>query len=88
MLDPSQHRIISPSTERIEPVDELIEADEPPSVGAELPPAANLIPLLLEPRSLWAPFGERGGRHLALTELIQAGSVFPVSRVMEAMELP
>ena len=48
----------------------------------------RVVPLLLEPQSQWAPTGERGGRHLALTELIQAASVFPVSRVVEAMELP
>jgi hypothetical protein len=47
-------------------------------------PAANLIPLLLEPQSLWAPTGERGGRHLALTSLLEVGSTFPVVRLVEA----
>jgi hypothetical protein len=51
-------------------------------------PAANLIPLLLEPQSLWAPFGERGGRHLALDALVEVGTVFPVVRIVEPLELP
>jgi len=51
-------------------------------------PAANLIPLLLEPQSLWAPFGERGGRHLALDALIEVGTTFPVVRIVEPMEIP
>jgi hypothetical protein len=50
-------------------------------------PAANLIPLLLEPRSLWAPFGERGGRGSALEGLIEAGTVFPVARIVEPLDL-
>ncbi len=46
-------------------------------------PAANLIPLLLEPQSLWGPFGERGGRHLRLEGYLRSGSVFPVLRLLE-----
>ena len=48
-------------------------------------PAANLLPLLLEPQSLWAPFGERGGRHLALESLLEVGTVFPVVRILEPL---
>ncbi len=44
-------------------------------------PAANLVPLLLEPQSLWAPYSERGGRHLALDSLLEPGTVFPVMRI-------
>ena len=46
-------------------------------------PAANLLPLLLEPQSLWAPYGERGGRHLALESLLEVGTAFPVVRILE-----
>jgi hypothetical protein len=49
-------------------------------------PAANLLPLLLEPQSLWAPHGERGGRHLALESLLEVGTVFPVVRILEPLE--
>ncbi len=49
-------------------------------------PAANLIPLLLEPQSLWAPYGERGGRDLALDSLIEPGSAFPVLRIIAPLE--
>jgi hypothetical protein len=48
-------------------------------------PAANLLPLLLEPQSLWAPYGERGGRHLALESLLEVGMVFPVVRILEPL---
>jgi hypothetical protein len=46
-------------------------------------PAAKLIPLLLEPQSLWGPFGERGGRHLRLEGYLQKGALFPVLRLLE-----
>jgi hypothetical protein len=46
-------------------------------------PAANLIPLLLEPQSLWGPFSERGGRHLSLASSLKVGTMFPVLRVIE-----
>jgi hypothetical protein len=49
-------------------------------------PAANLVPLLLEPQSLWAPYGERGGRHLAFDSLLEVGAVFPVARIFEPPE--
>jgi hypothetical protein len=49
-------------------------------------PAANLLPLLLEPQSLWAPYGERGGRHLALESLLEVDTVFPVVRILEPLE--
>jgi hypothetical protein len=45
--------------------------------------AANLVPLLLEPQSLWAPYGERGGRSHAFDELFEIGTVFPVVRIVE-----
>jgi len=48
--------------------------------------AASLIPLLLEPQSLWAPYGERGGRDHAFDELLEVGTVFPVVRIIEAMD--
>jgi hypothetical protein len=50
-------------------------------------PAANLIPLLLEPQSLWAPYGERGGRHLAFRSLLETGTVFPVTRILEPLNI-
>jgi len=50
-------------------------------------PAANLLPLLLEPQSLWAPYGERGGRHLALDSLLDVGTVFPVVRILEPLDV-
>jgi hypothetical protein len=50
-------------------------------------PASNLIPLLLEPQSLWAPYGERGGRHLALGSLIETGTIFPVVRIMKELNI-
>ena len=49
--------------------------------------AANLVPLLLEPQSLWAPYGERGGRHLALQSLLVPGEVFPVIRILEPLKV-
>jgi hypothetical protein len=50
-------------------------------------PASNLIPLLLEPQSLWAPYGERGGRQLAFRSLLEAGTIFPVARLMKELNL-
>ena len=50
-------------------------------------PASNLIPLLLEPQSLWAPYGERGGRHLALGSMLETGTIFPVVRVMKELNI-
>jgi hypothetical protein len=48
-------------------------------------PAANLVPLLLEPQSLWAPYDERGGRSHAFDELLEIGTVFPVVRIVEPL---
>lgn len=48
-------------------------------------PASNLIPLLLEPQSLWAPYGERGGRQLAFRSLLETGTIFPVARIMNEL---
>jgi hypothetical protein len=48
-------------------------------------PAANLIPLLLEPQSLWAPYGERGGRDLPFQSLLEVGTIFPVARIPEPL---
>jgi len=50
-------------------------------------PASNLIPLLLEPQSLWAPYGERGGRHLTLGSLLESGTIFPVARIIKELNI-
>ena len=45
-------------------------------------PAANLIPLLLEPHSTWAPWGEPGGGSATMEDLLAPGTVFPVVRLL------
>jgi len=50
-------------------------------------PAANLLPLVLEPQSLWEPYGERGRRQLALGSLLEAGTIFPVARIMKELNI-
>jgi hypothetical protein len=70
----------------VEPLRENIELTAGTVIIPLRQPAANLLPLLLEPQSLWAPYAERGGRHLALESLLDAGTVFPVVRVLEPFE--
>ena len=69
-------------------VEVLRENTELPAGTVIIPlrqPAANLLPLLLEPQSLWAPWGERGGRKFALDSLLDVGTVFPVVRILEPL---
>ena len=50
-------------------------------------PAANLLPLLLEPQSLWAPYGARGGQHLVFDSLLEVGTIFPVIRIPDPLDV-
>jgi hypothetical protein len=50
--------------------------------------AGLLLPLLLEPQSSYGLFTEASGRDFSLTGLLQAGTDYPILRLVERSELP
>lgn len=50
-------------------------------------PAANLIPLLLEPQSTWSIAKERSGRKYRFKDFIQEGKEYPIYRIIKPVEL-
>ncbi|MEE9465546.1 MAG: M14 family metallocarboxypeptidase [Candidatus Neomarinimicrobiota bacterium] len=50
-------------------------------------PAANLIPLMLEPQSTWGVVTERVGRKYRFAEFLQEGKQYPIYRLMKAINI-
>ena len=50
-------------------------------------PAANLIPLMLEPQSTWSVVTERSGRKYRFAEFLRAGELYPIYRLPKSVSI-